>query len=359
MTAVVVLAVAVTGATLAGSGEERAAPAGRELAVSTAPVERGDLAATVSSSGTLTYRAGADGSPYPVINQAGGTYTQLPAVGDEVACGDVLYRVDDRPVLLLCGSLPAYRDLQPGATGDDVRQLNQDLASLGPDGGGVDPGSDTFTSTTRDALAALQAAKGLAVTGSLAVGDAVFLPGPLRIAAVAAQPGAPAQPGTQLLGATSNVPEVLVSLQASQQGRVSPGDRAQITLPDNASAPGKVDRLGAVSAAPAPDGAQGPGGPGTASLPVHVDLDDPAQARGLEQAPVRVEITTEGVHDVLSVPVVALVGKAGGGMAVEVARGGGRRALVAVRLGLFDTSAGRVQVDGALRRGDAVVVPTS
>jgi hypothetical protein len=56
--------------------------------------------------------------------------------------------------------------------------------------------------------------------------------------------------------------------------------------------------------------------------------------------------------------VTALVGKAGGGFAVEVVRDGGRRELVAVRLGLFDTTAGRVQVEGDLGAGDQVVVPS-
>ena len=70
----------------------------------------------VSLNGTLTYRARSDGSPYSVINQARGTYTELPEVGDKVGCGDVLYRVDDSPVLLLCGTVPAYRDVCTKAT---------------------------------------------------------------------------------------------------------------------------------------------------------------------------------------------------------------------------------------------------
>ena len=81
----------------------------------------------VSQDGTLTYRARSDGSPYAVINQARGTYTKLPDDGDKVDCGDVLYRVDDHPVLLLCGTVPAYRDLHMGDKGKDVRQLNRNL----------------------------------------------------------------------------------------------------------------------------------------------------------------------------------------------------------------------------------------
>ena len=54
----------------------------------------------------------------------------------------------------------------------------------------------------------------------------------------------------------------------------------------------------------------------------------------------------------------ALVGKSSGGFAVEVVRADGRRELVAVKLGLFDTAGGRVQVEGDLAEGDQVVVPS-
>ena len=95
--------------------------------MNTALVERGELANLVSLDGTLTYRARTDGSPFSAINRAGGIYTELPGVGDKVDCGDVLYRVDDDPVLLLCGAVPAYRDLATGDQGRDVRQLNRNL----------------------------------------------------------------------------------------------------------------------------------------------------------------------------------------------------------------------------------------
>ena len=39
----------------------------------------------------------------------------------------MLYRVDNRPVLLLCGTVPAYRALHVGVKGPDVRQLNRNL----------------------------------------------------------------------------------------------------------------------------------------------------------------------------------------------------------------------------------------
>jgi hypothetical protein len=143
-----------------------------------------------------------------------------------------------------------------------------------------------------------------------------------------------------------------VNLEASQQGEVKVGDRAQITLPGNASVTGKVGRLGKVARTAGDDDVA------TATIPAYIRLDEPKQARGLDRAPVQVNITTKGVDDALSVPVVALVGKSGGGFAVEVVRDGGRRELVAVQLGLFDTAAARVQVEGELAVGDRVVVPS-
>ena len=110
--AAVLVAVTATGGVVAMSGAEQATPAAQEPPANTVKVERGELSAMVSLDGTLTYRARPDGSPYSAINQARGIYTKLPDEGDKVDCGDVLYRVDDDPVLLLCGTVPAYRDLQ-------------------------------------------------------------------------------------------------------------------------------------------------------------------------------------------------------------------------------------------------------
>jgi hypothetical protein len=128
--AAVLAAVAATAGVVAASGGNDATPAAQEPPANTAPVERGELTAMVSLDGTLTYRAQSDGSPYSAINQASGTYTELPGEGDRVDCGDAFYRVDDDPVLLLCGTVPAYRDLTEGDEGKDVRQLNRNLHEL-------------------------------------------------------------------------------------------------------------------------------------------------------------------------------------------------------------------------------------
>jgi multidrug efflux pump subunit AcrA (membrane-fusion protein) len=157
-----------------------------------------------------------------------------------------------------------------------------------------------------------------------------------------------------LLSATSDTLEVQVALDASQQGDVKQGDRAQVTLPGNVSVTGRVDRLGTVAQAPAGQNQD----PGAATIPAYITLDDQTKATGLDQAPVQVNITTTGIDNALSVPVTAIIGRSGGGFAVEVVRADGRHELVTVELGLFDATAGRVQVTGGLREGDEVVVPS-
>jgi peptidoglycan hydrolase-like protein with peptidoglycan-binding domain len=358
LTVAAVVAVATIIASVAAiSSANQANPAAQQPAVNTAKVERGRLSAMVSMYGILTYRGQADGSPYAVINQARGTYTKLPDGGDKVGCGDVFYRVNDNPVLLLCGTVPAYRGLQVGEVGNDVRQLNQNLHALGYDAAArvaVSPNDNNFTAQTQKALQALQHDKGAAVTGALGIDGAVFLPESVRIAKVTGQLGGSAQPGAQVVSATSNTLQVQVALDASQQGEVKQGDRAQVTLPGNVSATGSVDRLGTVAQAPAGQNQN----PGAATIPAYISLDDPAKAAGLDQAPVQVNITTTGVDNALSVPVTAVIGRSGGGFAVEVVRADGQHELITVQLGLYDATGGRVQVTGDLREGDDVVVPS-
>ena len=298
-----------------------------------------------------------ESSPYAVINQAPGTYTRLPAAGDKIDCGDVLYRVDERPVVLLCGTVPSYRELALGDVGNDVRQLNRNLHELGYDARArvhIWPADDDFTVRTEQALAALQRDKGVDVTGALARGGAVFLPEAVRIAKVRGEPGGPARAGAPVLSVTSDTLHVQVDFGPSQQGQVRTGDRAQITLPGNTVVTGRVVGFGRIAQSPTGRGSSA----ADATIPTYIGLDHPSQARGLDRAPVGVQIITAGVDNALSVPVTALVGTSGGGYAVEVVRAGGRRELVAVRVGLFDTADGRVQVEGGLRQGDRVVVPS-
>jgi Putative peptidoglycan binding domain len=348
-------------------GHRHHAPAGAQdnaAATSTATVRRRSLSQTTSVSGTLGYAG-----DYTVLAPGHGTVTWLPAVGQVIHERQVLYRADGEPVVLLYGSTPAYRTLAEGATasdvtGQDVKQLNRDLVALGyVSSSELDPKSDEFSSATTMGVERMQDALGVTATGTLALGSYVFLPTAARVTAVGARLGG--QAGGVVLTASSTVRQVTVDLDAAQQAQVKAGDDVTITLPNNQTTPGRVVSVGKVATAPSISG--GPGGPGgTPTITVQITPANPQATGTLDQAPVQVAITTATVHNVLVVPVAALLaqvkgdGEAGGGYAVEVVGSDGTHHLVPVTLGLFDDDAGLVQVTGSgLAAGQHVVVPAS
>jgi hypothetical protein len=373
--AVVVPVATVIGGVAVMSGAKQATAAERQLPVGTSQVERRTLSAMVSQAGILTYRARADGSPYSVINHARGTYTKLPAAGQVISQGHVLYRVNDSPVVLLYGSTPAYRTLSAGASGPDVAELNADLVALGyATPAQLSPRSASFGSATTAAVMKLQAALGVTQNGTLTLGQAVFEPTAMRVTTLSAQPGGRAQTGQTVMQATSTTRQVQVALGASQQTDVAVGDKVTITLPNSQTTPGVVSSVGAVATCPSNSGSGGSGsssaapgtdtcssgssGSSTPTITVDVTPSDPAATGTWDQAPVQVGITTASVPNAVVVPVTALLARSGGGYAVEVVGAGARNHLVPVSLGLFDDAEGLVQVTASgLAAGQEVVVP--
>lgn len=285
--------------------------------------------------------------------EAAAAYTMLPSPGKVVRRGQALYAVDGQPVLLLYGSAGAWRALRPGmSAGRDVAQLNANLRALGY-GRGLT--GDSFTAATGQAIAALQAKRGLAPTGVLPLGSLAFKPGPVRVTSVTPTVGQAVEAG-QVLTVSSTRHQVAIKLDAAQQAEVKVGDPVTVTLPSGRATPGRVSSVGSVASVPA-DGASGASS--TPTVDVSVRLLRPAAAGRLDQAPVQVSITTASVKAALVVPVNALLALAGGGYAVEVVDASGAHRLVPVTLGLFDDAEGLVQVSGSgLRAGQRIVVPT-
>jgi hypothetical protein len=374
--AAVLAVVTVTGGVLVTSGG-KAASAARQLPVGATRVERRTLSAMVSQGGILTYRARSDGSPYSVINQARGTYTALPALGQVIRQGHALYRVNDTPVVLLYGSTPAYRTLSAGASGPDVAELNADLVALRyASSSQLRPRSAVFGSATTTAVMKLQAALGVTQNGTLTLGQLVFEPSAVRVTSVSAQLGGSAQTGQTVMQGTSTTRQVQVALSASEQTTMAVGDKVSITLPNNQTTPGVVSSVGAVATCPSSSGSGGTGsssaapgtdtcssggsGGSTPTITVDVTPSDPAATGTWDQAPVQVGITTDSVPNAIVVPVTALLAQSGGGYAVEVVGAGASNHLVPVSLGLFDDADGLVQVTGpGLAAGEEVVVPTT
>jgi hypothetical protein len=312
-----------------------------------AQVTKGTLSARTQENGTLGYAG-----DHQVVGKASGTATKLPGVGQVVRQGKVLYRVDGKPVVLLQGAVPVYRALSWGLEGVDVRQLNAALVSLGyATKDKIDPDSNYFGWQTYYALEKLQDDVGLEKTGELTLGQAVFVPvKEIRVTKVTAVRGASVMAGSVVLQASSTDRQVTVALSASQQSDVKAGDKVTITLPNGKTTPGVVSSVGKVATK----------GDNSTTINVYITPSKPKVTGQLDQAPVQVSIISDTAKDVLSVPVNALLALAGGGYAVEVVQAGGAHRLIAVTTGLFDDSAGKVEVTGdGLTAGQNVVVPAS
>jgi hypothetical protein len=162
---------------LPGSSQGASTPA---HAAGATTVQRRDLVATDTESGTLSYA-----DPQTVFNRVSGTITSLPNIGQVIKSGQTLYKVSGSPVVLFNGTVPAYRDLTSGVSdGEDVQQLNDDLRSLGFDPDHQLALNDTWQDATTTAVEAWQASLGETQTGTITLGQVVFLPGPQRITSI-------------------------------------------------------------------------------------------------------------------------------------------------------------------------------
>jgi hypothetical protein len=344
---------------------------------STATVTRQSLTSQTQEDATL-----GDAGSYSVVNQAegssagsgGGTFTSLPAVGELARQGQVLYAVSGDPVVLLYGTTPAYRDLAEGDTGPDVTELNTDLVTLGYLSAadlGARSGWDYYSAETGYGVELLQAHLGQTQTGSLDLGQAVFLPGAIEVTGYGTDTvlGGAAVTGAVVLTASSTTPQVTIDLDASLQSEVHADEPVSVTLPSGATTSGMVLSVSNVATSSSSSGDSGSGDSGSgsgsgssanaATVTVQVSLDHPEVAGSLNQAPVEVTITTGSVSNALVVPVTALLAQANGSYAVEVVGAGGRHHLVTVTPGVFDDAAGLVQVTGNLAPGQKVVVPAT
>jgi hypothetical protein len=316
----------------------------------TAVVTRQDLSAVTPVNATLGY-AGS----YAVTGRGSGTLTWLPSAGQVIRQGQVLYKTDNgSPVVLLYGSVPDWRPLYEGDTGQDVSQLNHDLVALGYADRAdiVAPGWDYYSWQTAYGVQQMEEHLGVsAPPRSLSLGQVVFKPQALRVARVTGSLGGAAS--GPVLTATSDQHVVSVPLDASDQSEVKTGDAVSITLPDGSTTAGMVSSVGTVAVT------SGSGSQATTTIPVFVRLVHPSAAGSLDQAPVTVDITTATARDVLVVPVGALLAEGPGGYAVEVAGPGSTRRYVPVTTGIFDDGDGLAQVTGALTPGQRVVVPAT
>ncbi|KUO09339.1 hypothetical protein [Streptomyces sp. DSM 15324] len=319
-----------------GQGTRTSAPA----RVRTATVTRTDLSDSRTLPGTLGF-----GTPHALKGTGQGVVTLLPEPGARAVRGKALYRIDDRPVPVLFGDTPVFRTLaKTGVRGHDVSVLADNLRALGYETGpavgsrntGDGGDGEEFTPALAAALKRWQSDTGQTATGTLAPGQAVVLPGPVRVDTVQAQPGDPAD-GT-LLTYTLAAKTVTVALEATEAGTVKAGGSAAVTLPDGRTIRGTVKSLGrTIQGGSAEESAQQTG---PATIDVTVVPDRATDVRSLDAAAVQVRFDTTTRKGVLAVPVGALVALREGGYALQRPDG----TLIAVTTGMF--AGGLVEVSG-------------
>jgi membrane fusion protein, multidrug efflux system len=332
--AAVVVAGAGAAAAIGFGGASPGTASGSDLPPATATVTRQTLVDTEKADGELGY-----GATRTATGRLAGTITSMPAVGTVVKRGQALFAVDNSKVVLLYGTLPAYRTLESGVAGADVKQFEQNLKALGYTGFTVD---EDYTSGTADAVREWQEDLGLDQTGRVEHGRAVYAGGAVRIDSHEAEVGDAAQPGQAVLAFTGTSRVVTVELDVDDQRLAKKGATVAVTLPDGKRVNGTITTVETVISTSSSAGANGQSEPET-KIEVTISLADPAAVSGLDQASVEVSFTAAERKNVLTVPVAALLALSEGGYGVQVVDGTTTR-IVAVQTGLF--AGGRVEVSG-------------
>lgn len=284
------------------------------------PVEERDLATKIVSRGTGRYGSPRNLAVAPsMLKEGERIITRLPRTGAVLAEGDVALSISGRPVFVLEGSQPAYRDLGPGMSGSDVKQLENALKRIGLDPGSVD---GRYDSSTGDAVAALYRRGGYRslmasdaqlsavlpleaelISGARAHGgvqfpadELVFVRAvPVRVAKVAAALGG--RPSGTLLTVTDSVVAIDGSIPVEQAGLLKAGAKVVIDEPAlGIKASGKVSR---VATRPGTDGVDG--------FHVYFSVVVPKPPAVLVGSSVRLTVPIESTRETaLSVPTSAV-----------------------------------------------------
>jgi multidrug efflux pump subunit AcrA (membrane-fusion protein) len=135
------------GSRIQSPAEMAARTAAPEPSAILVPVESRVLSSDVVTRGTVRF-----GLPQPIsiapstVKGGVGLISSLPRPNTNFGEGEVILSASGRPVFVLSGAAPAFRDMAPGTSGGDVRQLEEALARLGFDPGTVDGNYDQKTS---------------------------------------------------------------------------------------------------------------------------------------------------------------------------------------------------------------------
>lgn len=191
-----------------------------DIVVTDAPADAGDVSAPVSPAARV------------VLSRA------VVGPGSVLAVGTLIGEVSGRPVFAWAASAPRYRDLAVGDSGDDVRALQEILASLGFYTVAVD---GVFDGYTFDALAAFYSAAGLRMpfvrvgTQGFAWREFVALPAATAEVVAIAAMGAELTSDVPLLRVRSQSPTITTTATVRELDRLAAG--AEVGVIVDGSAP--------------------------------------------------------------------------------------------------------------------------
>ncbi|MFG2624438.1 peptidoglycan-binding protein [Streptomyces sp. NPDC048473] len=346
-----VTAAAVTGGVLfLGDGGD-AGTSGRVggLPPATATVVRTDLVQSKTVDGKLDFA-----QRRAVKSAVEGTVTVAASEGRTLTMGQALYELNDKPVTLLYGPVPMFREMKAGDRGSDVLQLERNLRDLGY-------GSNLYVDTRYDkdteaAVKQWQKSLNRDSTGRVGRGDVVFQPGQVKVVSADAALADQVGPDEPVLTIASTKPVVRAQLEQADGALTSRGTKVEVTLPSGKTAAGKV--AGTVR----PEEPDSGGGAGAQEgITVEVVLDGGASAASGEdtKASASVKFVSEAHKGVLAVPVEAVVALRGenGGYGLQVVQGATSK-MVRVETGM--TTDGQIEVSGPdVREGMKVGVAKS
>ncbi|MEU9229951.1 peptidoglycan-binding protein [Streptomyces massasporeus] len=304
----------------------------------TEQIVRGDLVTEVVATGAVKYTGAR-----AVKNHLTGIVTWAPSPNSVITQGKRLYSVDNKPVFLLRGGLPAWRAFTRGMPdGEDVRMLERNLAELGYTGFTVD---DEFSRKTEAAVKRWQKNNGLPSNGKIELGRVVFTPGSLRIQSAEVRAGDSVAAAQDVLEVTGFQHLVAAQIPANEQDLAVKGAKARIELPNGKRVEGTITSVGAEKTT----------GDNKRVVPITVRPGSSRLLGDVQSADVVVVLRRTEAEDVLFVPVTALLPAQSGGFAVQLVKNG-KATVVKVKTGAF--AEGRVQVTGpGIAEGARVGVP--
>ena len=306
----------------------------------TATVEQRDLVTTYVATCAVDF-----GDPTQLIAGLGGTVTELPVVDSVIQPGQTAYRVDDSPVTLLRGELPAWRDFVPWMeAGRDITQLKAALVDGGWADADVIGTTEKWNQALSTAIADFQEARGLDRSSRLDRGSIVFLPSQIRVASVLADLGTAAQVGQPVFNYTNPTQRLTCDVGTANRRYAVVGAEVLVELADAQPITAKIQEVATQAAT----------SPGETDQ-ILVTIEDAAITNQAVGDVAKVTFSHTVARDVMTVPVTALVAFTDGGFGVQRLDASGATEYVPVETGQFaDTW---VEVTGSgLAVGDQVVV---